>query len=151
MNKKLDKLKKEASNSQVIIQESDNNTTSSDSETSIAESNSNSGTERTESDSNHHETSISRGKQRLKASSRSAIKDSNSDSTEELYKELTEKVLDLTSRLSLSAKKFESLHAQILKELSSCPEYVLPRSTDKKSTRNRGIANSSTRESKKRG
>lgn len=146
MNKKLlDKLGKRASNSQVIIERSDNDTTSSDSETSIAESNSNSGTETTESDSDHRETSISSGKQRLKASSRSAIENSNSDSTEELYKELTEKVMDLTPKQQLS------LSAKILESLSSCPEYVLPRSMDTQSTRNRGIANPFSRESKTRG
>jgi hypothetical protein len=146
MSKKfVDKLGKNASSSQVIIERSDNDTTSSDSETSIAESNSNSGTETTESDSNHRETLISSSKQQLKASSRSAVENSNSDSTEELFKKLTEKVMDLTSKQQLSPG------AKILESLSSCPEYVLPRSMDIQITSNQRIANPSPRERKTRG
>ena len=92
MSKKLvNKLGRNASNSQVIIErsESDNDTTSSNSETSISDSNSNSGTESTESDSDHRETS------NLKAGSKSAIKISDNNNKEELYKKVRDEIKNL--------------------------------------------------------
>ncbi len=109
----------------------------SDSGTSIAESNSNSGTETSESNSDCRETSISSSKQQLKASSKSAVKNSNSDSTNEL----TEKAMDLASRQKLC------LVVEVLESLLSCPEYDLPT----QSTTNQRIAHSLSRGRKTKG